>query len=1160
MFDFGLLRSHDDPLAPLRARIAGHARVEEPALVRALIDEARLSSTELARTQALAAKLAQGVRDQRASSGGVDALMHEFTLDSAEGVALMCLAEALLRVPDAATRDRLIRDKIARGDWRAHVGASPSLFVNAAAWGLLVTGRLVDTRGEGLEGAVSSLLRKGGEPLIRAGVDLAMRVLGRQFVAGRTIHEAIANARERRARGYRHSYDMLGEAALSARDASRYFDSYEQAIRALGAQGGSRGVRDGPGISVKLSALHPRFSRSQRERVTAELAPRVAELARLCKSLDLGFNIDAEEADRLDLTLDVLVTLAADPTLAGWDGLGFVVQAYQKRARFVVDWLVALARQHRRRLMVRLVKGAYWDSEVKRAQVDGLADYPVFTRKAHTDVCYLACARALLAAPDAVYPQFATHNAFTLAAVDSIGGEADYEFQCLHGMGETLFDQVVGANGLGRACRIYAPVGSHETLLAYLVRRLLENGSNTSFVNRVVDPAVSIGELVADPVAQAQADDGAPHPRIAKPADLYRPRLNSRGVDLADDATLRTLACAMELPVEQAAYPLLAGGEVAKREPLDVVNPADAADVVGRVVEAAGSDARDAVRFALDRGAAWSQQPVDARAACLERAADLLEADAPQLYALAVREAGKTLADAVAEVREAVDFCRYYAQQARELCAQPGVVPRGVIVCISPWNFPLSIFVGQIAAALAAGNPVIAKPAEQTPLIAAAAVRMLHQAGVPVAALQILPGRGETIGAALVGDARIAGVVFTGSTAVARGIDRVLAARGDDAVLIAETGGQNAMIVDSSALPEQVVVDALTSAFDSAGQRCSALRVLCVQTDVAAAIVAMLTDALAELTVGDPRRLATDVGPVIDDEARDALEAHVERMRAAGFAIVRHRLPPQCARGTFVAPTLIDLGGIEGLGQLDREVFGPVLHIVRWRADQLDALVDAINATGYALTHGIHTRIDTTVDAIVARVNAGNVYVNRNVIGAVVGVQPFGGHALSGTGPKAGGPLYLRRLVRGVNDAPPFSPTTGARVLLEQRMPGPTGETNLLQLQRRGVVGCIASSGEARAQQHAIVAATGNVARDMSDEQAARAEGIDALVVDDAHAARRTHGALAARERGPLTPVIQPDANGRYDWARLVVERTLTINTAAAGGNAALLAQAGDVL
>ncbi len=1179
MFDFALAPPDpDDSLAPLRARIAAHARADEPTVVRALIDEARLAPAELARTQSLAARLAEGVRAERVKAGGVDALMLEFSLDSVEGVALMCLAEALLRIPDAATRDKLIRDKIAPGDWRAHVGASPSLFVNAAAWGLLVTGHVVDTRAEGaLERAMASLLRKGGEPLIRKGVDLAMRVLGRQFVAGRTIGEAIANGRERQARGYRHSYDMLGEAALTAPDAKRYFDAYDGAIRVLGGFARGRRVREGPGISVKLSALHPRFARPQRERVMSELVPRVAALAQLSKSLGLGFNIDAEEADRLELTLDIFAALAGDPALADWDGLGFVVQAYQKRARFVVDWLVALARRNGRRFMIRLVKGAYWDSEVKRAQVDGLLDYPVFTRKTHTDVCYLACAKALLAAPDAVYPQFATHNAFTLAAIDTIAGDADYEFQCLHGMGETLYDQIVGRSGLDRACRIYAPVGSHETLLAYLVRRLLENGSNTSFVNRVVDPDVQIADLVADPVAQAEADRGAQHPRIPPPLDLYRPRANSRGVDLADDATLAALANAMDEPVAHPASALIATvtstpqheaheGHEEGRLPIarrPVRNPADRDDIVGHVVEASVADAAEAVQIAVERGAVWSTTAVDERAASLERAADLFDADTPQLYALAIREAGKTLADAVAEVREAIDFCRYYAQQAREICSRRGVAARGPIVCISPWNFPLSIFVGQVSAALATGNPVLAKPAEQTPLIAAAAVRLLHRAGVPPAALQLLPGPGEAVGAALVADPRIAGVVFTGSTAVARGINRTLAARDDDPLLIAETGGQNALIADSSALPEQLVADALVSAFDSAGQRCSALRLLCVQEDVAPSVIAMLTDALAELSVGDPRRLATDVGPVIDDDARAALEAHIERMRAAGLPVVRHRLSPECARGTFVAPTVIHLGGIGGIRLLTHEVFGPVLHVVRWRADELDALVAAINATGYALTHGIHTRIDETVEAILARVHAGNVYVNRNIIGAVVGVQPFGGHRLSGTGPKAGGPLYLPRLVRGYDDAPSFNGAQPRdRALWTQALPGPTGESNVLELHPRGVVGCIGDSDAARARQRAIAEATGNVARELSlDQVSAASDSIEALLLDvRPDAARGVRATLAAREDGPLLPVIAPDQTGAYDWTRLVVERTVCVNTAAAGGNAALLAQAGDVL
>jgi RHH-type proline utilization regulon transcriptional repressor/proline dehydrogenase/delta 1-pyrroline-5-carboxylate dehydrogenase len=1143
----------------LRARIEADCRRDEAAVVAPLLTEAALAPPALAAAQAFATSLADRVRTSRQKAGGVDALMLEFSLDSREGVALMCLAEALLRIPDAATRDRLIRDKIGRGDWRAHVGRSPSLFVNAAAWGLLVTGKLVDTHStSALDAALASLLRKGGEPLIRSGVDLAMRLLGRQFVLGRTIDEAMANAREREARGYRMSYDMLGEAALTAADAERHYRSYEEVIHAIGAQARGAGPVTGPGISIKLSALHPRYSRAQRERVLAELGPRLARLAALARKYDIGCNIDAEEADRLELSLDLFTALAGDPALADWQGMGFVVQAYQKRARAVIDWLVALARARRRRLMVRLVKGAYWDAEITRAQVDGLADYPVFTRKVHSDVAYLACARAMLAAPDAIYPQFASHNAFTIAAVHTLAGDADYEFQCLHGMGESVYDGIVAPGPQQRACRIYAPVGSHETLLAYLVRRLLENGSNSSFVNRVVDSSVPLAELVGDPVALARGTGGTPHPRIPRPANLFPDRRNSRGLDLSDESVLAALEVALA-PASTAvtAGPLLAHDARGTRRRVEIRNPADRRDLVGTVEEASDADVEAALAAAASAGAAWSRTPAAERAGCLERAADLLEAERAALLPLAVREAGKTLANAIGEVREAADFCRYYAAQARrELSA---TTPRGPMACIAPWNFPLAIFVGQVSAALAAGNPVLAKPAEQTPLIAAAAVRLFHRAGVPAAALQLLPGPGETVGAALVADPRITGVLFTGSTEVARVIQRTLAPRRDDPMLVAETGGQNAMIVDSSALPEQAVHDALVSAFDSAGQRCSALRILCVQDDVAERVLTMLRGAMAELTIGDPRELATDVGPVIDEDARARLAAHVETMRAAGAAVHTLALPPACAHGTFFPPTVI---AIDDARTLTREVFGPVLHVLRYREDALPALVDALNAGGYGLTHGIHTRIDETVERIVTRIRAGNIYVNRNMVGAVVGVQPFGGEGLSGTGPKAGGPHYLWRLVR---DRAPFAPAAMATGV---ELPGPTGESNTLRLHPRGRVACIADDEAALTAQARAATAVGNTALLAASPAALRVRAAvgdaceivpdplagtpDAVLFagrdDDAVALRI---ALAARD-GPLVPVIVA-RDGGYDALRLVAEQTVTINTTASGGNATLL-------
>jgi RHH-type transcriptional regulator, proline utilization regulon repressor / proline dehydrogenase / delta 1-pyrroline-5-carboxylate dehydrogenase len=1143
----------------LRQRLDAMHRIDEVAALQPLVAEADLGSHGLATTQRLAASLAQRVRERRSRAGGVDALMLEFSLDSREGVALMCLAEALLRIPDAATRDRLIRDKIGGGDWRAHVGRSPSLFVNAAAWGLLVTGELVASRSDSaLEAALASLLRKGGEPLIRKGVDLAMRLLGKQFVTGRTIAEAIANARDREARGYRFSYDMLGEAAVTAEDAQRYVASYRGAIAAIGDASRRAGIYAGPGISVKLSALHPRYARQKRDRVLAELLPIVAELARLARERDIGFNVDAEEADRLDLSLDLFEGLALDPGLADWDGLGFVVQAYQKRARTLVDWLVDLARRSHHRFMVRLVKGAYWDSEIKRTQVDGLADYPVFTRKVHTDVAYLACARAMLAAPDAVYPQFASHNAFTIAAIHTLAGSAEFEFQCLHGMGESIYDEVVGCDKLDRPCRVYAPVGSHETLLAYLVRRLLENGANTSFVNRIVDPAVAIEALVADPVAQARATGGEPHPRIPLPAALYPERRNSRGIDFADESELAKLERELSMTPETLDASPLLGGESSPEHGsrVVVVNPADPRDAVGSVAEASLAEVQHAITIATDAGMSWGRSPVSERAACLERAADLIEQERAALIALLVREAGRTLANAQGEVREAADFCRYYAGEARRALAASA--PQGPIVCIAPWNFPLAIFAGQVAAALAAGNPVLAKPAEQTPLIGAAAVRLLHRAGIPRAALQFLPGRGETTGAALVADPRIAGVLFTGSTTVARTIHRMLAQRDDDPLLVAETGGQNAMIVDSSALPEQVVADAISSAFDSAGQRCSALRVLCLQSDIAERVIAMLKGAMAELVVGDPRRLDTDVGPVIDADALTALEAHVVRMRAEGAPVFQLPLGESCARGTFFPPTLIE---IERIGALTGEVFGPVLHVLRFHEGELPTLIAEINATGYGLTHGIETRIDETVDAVCGGIRAGNIYVNRNMIGAVVGVQPFGGEGLSGTGPKAGGPHYLRRLVR---DAPPVPPSElGATLTLS----GPTGEANTLSLVPRGRVACIAENDDAFIAQLRLVAMTGNVAvATRSRVRAASQSGVRCEFVDDPIGAKpdvvlfagseeraRELRQVLVRQDGPIVPIVRVDADHPGDPLRLLSERSLSINTTASGGNASLL-------
>jgi RHH-type transcriptional regulator, proline utilization regulon repressor / proline dehydrogenase / delta 1-pyrroline-5-carboxylate dehydrogenase len=1020
------------PETPLRAAIRDAHRLDEAAADQCILAAAELPAEAQDRIAATARRLVEAVRRERLGKGGLDAFLHEYALSSPEGIALMCLAEALLRIPDADTVDRLIRDKIAAADWEGHLGHSGSLFVNASTWALMLTGRLLrpDRNEHDLGSTLRRFIARSSEPVWRQAVTGAMRILAGQFVMGRTIGEALERAAEAERHGYRHSFDMLGEAARTTEDAERYRAAYEGAIAAIGAAAAGRPVEEAPGISVKLSALHPRYEMAQRERVMHELLPSLLGLAQRARAAGIGFTIDAEEADRLELSLDLVEALALAPELAGWDGLGLAVQAYQKRALPLVDWLADLAGRGRRRLMVRLVKGAYWDSEIKRAQERGLDNYPVFTRKVATDVSYLACAKRLLAAGNAFYPQFATHNAQTVAAVLEMAGDrTDWEFQRLHGMGEALYGEIVGADkpglGAGRPCRVYAPVGSHEDLLAYLVRRLLENGANTSFVNRIVDEAEPIGEIVADPVAGLARVEPKPHPRIPLPADLYRPeRRNSQGIELTDPRSLAALqaelaAAARPLSDTARAGPIVGGIEHAGAGK-PVFDPSNRRRRIGRVAAAQPDQIEQALSRAARAAPSWDATPAASRAAVLERAADLYGQHRAALLALIVREGGRTIPAALSEVREASDFLRYYAARARADFAAPEPLPgptgernllalhgRGVFACISPWNFPLAIFTGQIAAALAAGNTVVAKPAEQTPLVAAAALRLLLAAGVPGDALHLLPGPGESVGAALVGDPRVAGIAFTGSTETARAINLALAKRGGPIVpLIAETGGQNAMIVDSSALPEQVVADVLTSAFDSAGQRCSALRLLYLQEDVADRMLPMLAGAMAELRIGDPALLATDVGPVIDDEARRTLEGHAERMQREGRLIYRCPLPPGTDQGSFFAPRAYE---IDSARRLEREVFGPILHVIRWPADRLDPVLDEIAATGYGLTLGINTRIDDTVGHVLGRLGVGNAYVNRNMIGAVVGVQPFGGERLSGTGPKAGGPRYLHR-------------------------------------------------------------------------------------------------------------------------------------------------------
>ncbi len=1037
-----------------------------------LLGDARLAPERESRIDARARTLIEAIRAQSGGLGGVEEMLREYALSTKEGLALMVLAEALLRVPDAATADRLIEDKLGQGDFAHHEAKSDAFLVNASAWALGITARIIHP-GETPEGILGQLAKRLGLPAVRAATRQAMRVLGNHFVLGQTIDEALDRARSSEGRLYRYSFDMLGEGARTADDAEHYFSSYAAAIEAIGRSAGNEPLPNRPGISVKLSALHPRYEAVSRERVLRELVPRVVDLARRARSYDLNFTVDAEEADRLELSLAVIAAAFADPTLDGWDGFGLAIQAYQKRTGAVIDYVAALAERLNRRMMVRLVKGAYWDTEIKRAQERGLDDYPVFTRKAMTDLQYLASAERLLRVRERIFPQFATHNALTVASIVERAGDTDgYEFQRLHGMGEALYERLI-EDVPGAACRTYAPVGGHRDLLAYLVRRLLENGANSSFVSVAADPDVPVDSLLKRPADIIGTTDTARHPGIPRPRDLYGPeRRNSHGVEFGHRASLDALVAEVKVfgvtPVHAAA---VIDGRVVPHAQRPVLSPIDGTSVVGDVAEASAETADRAMAAARAGFRTWSETPAARRAAALERAADLIETRRGRLIHLLQAEGGKTLDDAVSELREAVDFCRYYAAQGRELFGDGKRLPgptgelnllrlrgRGVFVAISPWNFPLAIFLGQVTAALMAGNSVVAKPAEQTPLVAAEAVRLLHEAGVPPWALHFVPGDGR-IGARLVNHPDTAGVVFTGSTEVARQINRTLAAKDGPIVpLIAETGGVNAMIVDATALPEQVADDVVTSAFRSAGQRCSALRLLCVQEDVADRMIAMIVGAARELKVGDPRAVSTHCGPVIDADAKAKLDAHIAYMQRAAlrthhagevelpaidgeeavthlpnvsafdpFAPVagtradtiaeagmggvpssaaRQGTRQRAAQGYYVAPHVFELDRPESLAE---EVFGPILHVVRYRADALEGVLAAIEGSGYGLTLGVHSRIDATVDRIAERLAVGNVYVNRNMIGAVVGVQPFGGHGLSGTGPKAGGPHYLSR-------------------------------------------------------------------------------------------------------------------------------------------------------
>ena len=1151
----------------LRQKIRDLHRAAEGPVLRDLVALADLSP---ARRQAIVSRAKHLITDIRGDSnpGIMEVFLSEYGLSTDEGIALMCLAEALLRVPDAPTMDALIEDKIAPSDWGKHLGHSSSSLVNASTWALMLTGKVLEDGNHSLTGALRGAVKRLGEPVIRTAVAAAMREMGRQFVLGQDIGEAIKHGRNRRKQGYTHSYDMLGEAAQTERDAKRYHLAYSDAITSLAKNCTSDDIRDNPGISVKLSALHSRYETAQAARVMDELVPRTRSLALLAKSAGMGFNIDAEEAARLDLSLDVIAAVLADPSLAGWDGFGVVVQAYGQRASAVLDWLYALAKKLDRKIMVRLVKGAYWDTEIKLAQTLGVDGFPVFTRKTSTDVSFIACARKLLGLTDRIYPQFATHNAHTVAAVlEMAKGRNDYEFQRLHGMGGSLHDIVMKQENT--RCRIYAPVGPHRDLLAYLVRRLLENGANSSFVNQIVDLDVPAAEVAADPFAAAKIYLDSPHnPKITRPADLFGAhRTNAAGWDIDHPGDLAAIEAARAPFLKKSfhAGPMLAT-KTRGIERHAVLNPANPKDLVGHVTYAGPQD----IESALNAAAIWDASP-DQRARTLGRAADLYEENFGRLFALAAREAGKSVPDAIGELREAVDFLRYYGGEASKQ-NQP---PLGVVAAISPWNFPLAIFTGQIAAALAAGNAVIAKPAEQTSLMAGKAVELLLQAGVPRTALQLLSGQGSTVGAALSADPRIDGFCFTGSTATAQNINRAMAKnQSPHAPLIAETGGLNAMIVDSTALPEAAVRDILASAFQSAGQRCSALRVLYVQRDIRDGLIEMLSGAMDDLRLGDPWHLATDIGPVIDQTARHKIQAHIDHARREG-RLIKQLIAPDS--GTFIAPALI---AVDGIGDLAEEVFGPVLHVASFEADEIEQVIADINASGFGLTFGLHTRIDDRVQQTVDRVQCGNIYVNRNQIGAVVGSQPFGGEGLSGTGPKAGGASYVAKLTtpkRPLHKDVPGKSADETQIqkaldLLGEKnltafgtrdLPGPTGESNRLTDYATGTVLCLGpgaefakkQAAEARAQgcQTLSIADGADINGVLAPTALSNLQGFAAAAFWGGQQQARAYRQALAQRTGAILPLI----TSTRQTSVFRHQRHLCVDTTAAGGNAALLAGAG---
>ncbi len=1195
----------------LRLKIREAYLADETQVLKQLIEQADLS--DQIRTD-ISSRAAEYVRTIRQSSlpSMMENFLAEYGLSTREGVALMCLAEALLRVPDAYTIDELIEDKISHGNWGQHLGHSGSPLVNASTWALLLTGKLMAADDEGkMLFTLQGLVKRLGEPVVRKAVAQSMKELGRHFVLGTSIEKAIVRARQLEARAYTYSYDMLGEAARTEADARRYHLAYSDAITALSAASKQSDIRNNPGISVKLSALHPRYEVGQHRDVMDQLVARTASLAMLARSANMGFNIDAEEADRLDISLDVIEQVLSNPALGNWDGFGVVVQAFSKCAPQVIDWLYALAQKLDRKIMVRLVKGAYWDTEIKRAQVLGLSDYPVFTRKTNTDICYLTCSKKLLGMTDRIYPQFATHNAYSVVAVLKLAETLNidyqrFEFQRLHGMGEALHDYVVSHQNA--RCRIYAPVGEHQDLLAYLVRRLLENGANSSFVNQIVDTSISPEDIARDPVAIWKSYCGSvSNPGIPLPANIYgEHRRNSQGWDVTDISTIQNISEKRRLFQQHQwkASPTMAT-DIVNAENYPVFNPSNPADQVGEVTQATLGDVGRAVEQAQQAFDKWQSTSVGERAEILCKIADLYEAHAEELFALLAREAGKNWLDAVGEVREAVDFARYYADQAKNVSLGEA---RGVIVCISPWNFPLAIFSGQILAAIAAGNCVIAKPAEQTSLIAARAIELMLEAGLSQKVIQLLPGSGAVVGDALTRHPGISGICFTGSTVTAQRVNHNMAINlPGDAPLIAETGGLNAMIVDSTALPEQVVRDVVASAFQSAGQRCSALRMLYIQQDVAEKLLEMLFGAMDELRVDDPWYLHCDVGPVIDVVAKTKIDDHCRRMANQGRLLKQLATPET---GFFVGPTVIQVDGIE---DLEEEIFGPILHVATFEADQIDRIVDHINAKGYGLTFGLHTRVDNRVEQIVKRIKVGNIYVNRNQIGAVVGSQPFGGEGLSGTGPKAGGPWYLPRFCRQPVTTFEQSEATiiddkVLQVLVDttlelpeslshsplvvklakelgikpvdvstyemNELPGPTGETNQWSTHPRGLVLCLGPNRESALGQMLVALATGNrtvvvgeglqsatkliqetklpvrvVEGSVDPVSLSQLKGINAVCSQASADQLKKYREALAQQDGELIPLINELNPQRY-----LIERHLCIDTTAAGGNASLIA------